>query len=84
MDLDALNLGMIAAHYYVTYTTIELFAKSITGKTKMKARFLRASAPRTTSAGALCTGSVEVILSVSEAVNSTYVYPSHAERYGGP
>ncbi len=38
MDLEALNLGLIAAHYYVAYTTIELFAKSITGKTKMKAR----------------------------------------------
>ena len=39
MDLEPLNLGLIAAHYYVAYTTIELFAKSITGKTKMKARF---------------------------------------------
>ncbi len=36
MDLEPLNLGLIAAHYYVAYTTIELFAKSITGKTKMK------------------------------------------------
>ena len=38
MDLEPLNLGLIAAHYYVAYTTIELFAKSITGKTKMKVR----------------------------------------------
>ena len=37
MDLEPLNLGMIAAYYYITYTTIELFSKSITGKTKMKA-----------------------------------------------
>lgn len=36
MDLEALNLGMIAAYYYITYTTIELFSKSITSKTKMK------------------------------------------------
>ena len=40
MDLEPLNLGLIAAHYYVAYTTIELFAKSITGKTKMKARLV--------------------------------------------
>ena len=38
MDLEALNLGMIAAYYYITYTTIEIFSKSITAKTKMKAR----------------------------------------------
>lgn len=38
MDLEALNLGMIAAYYYITYTTIEIFSKSITSKTKMKAR----------------------------------------------
>ena len=37
MDLEALNLGMIAAYYYITYTTIEIFSKSITAKTKMKA-----------------------------------------------
>jgi len=48
MDLEALNLGMIAAHYYVTYTTIELFAKSITSKTKMKARSQLAASPSTT------------------------------------
>ena len=39
MDLEALNLGMIAAYYYITYTTIEIFSKSITAKTKMKVRF---------------------------------------------
>jgi pre-mRNA-splicing helicase BRR2 len=31
-----LNLGMIAAYYYVQYTSIELFNFSITAKTKMK------------------------------------------------
>jgi pre-mRNA-splicing helicase BRR2 len=35
-DLSPLNLGMIAAHYYVRYTTIELFASSLTAKTKLK------------------------------------------------
>lgn len=37
MDLEPLNLGMIAAYYYVAYTTIELFAASLTAKTKLKA-----------------------------------------------
>lgn len=35
-DLEPLNLGMIAAFYYVAYTTIELFAKSLKPKTKVK------------------------------------------------
>jgi pre-mRNA-splicing helicase BRR2 len=36
VQLTSLNLGMIAAHYYVQYTTIELFASSVTAKTKIK------------------------------------------------
>ncbi|PSC69011.1 U5 small nuclear ribonucleo 200 kDa helicase-like [Micractinium conductrix] len=36
MDLEPLNLGMIAAYYYIAYTTIELFASSLTAKTKLK------------------------------------------------
>ena len=36
MDLEALNMGMIASFYYVTYTTIELFASSLTAKTKLR------------------------------------------------
>lgn len=35
-DLEPLNLGMIAAYYYVAYTTIELFAASLSAKTKLK------------------------------------------------
>ena len=36
IDLSALNLGMIAAYYYISYTTLELFASSLTAKTKLK------------------------------------------------
>ncbi|CAM9119339.1 unnamed protein product [Ectocarpus fasciculatus] len=36
IDLSPLNLGMIASYYYVQYTTLELFASSITAKTKIK------------------------------------------------
>jgi pre-mRNA-splicing helicase BRR2 len=36
IDLSPLNLGMIASYYYIQYTTIELFASSITSKTKLK------------------------------------------------
>lgn len=36
VNLSPLNLGMIAAYYYVQYTTIELFASSVTAKTKVK------------------------------------------------
>mmetsp|Transcript_34715 Transcript_34715/g.87733 ORF Transcript_34715/g.87733 Transcript_34715/m.87733 type:complete len:2149 (+) Transcript_34715:158-6604(+) len=35
-DLSALNLGMIAAYYYIRYTTIELFNSSLKEKTKIK------------------------------------------------
>ncbi len=36
MDLSALNLGMIAAYYYISYTTLELFSSSLAAKTKLK------------------------------------------------
>lgn len=36
VDLVPLNLGMIAAYYYVHYETIKLFAGSITAKTKTR------------------------------------------------
>jgi len=35
-ELSGLNLGMIAAYYYIQYTSIELFASSLTPKTKLK------------------------------------------------
>jgi len=36
MDLEPLNLGMIAAYYYTAYTTLELFASSLTSKSKLR------------------------------------------------
>ncbi|XP_067656314.1 U5 small nuclear ribonucleoprotein 200 kDa helicase-like isoform X1 [Haliotis asinina] len=36
MDVAPLNLGMIAAYYYINYTTIELFSMSLNSKTKIK------------------------------------------------
>lgn len=36
IELSPLNLGMIASYYYIQYTTIELFASSVTSKTKVK------------------------------------------------
>ena len=36
MDVTPLNLGMIGSYYYISYTTIELFAASLTAKTKLK------------------------------------------------
>ncbi|KAJ0247227.1 Sec63 domain-containing protein [Hirschfeldia incana] len=36
MDLSALNLGMIASYYYISYTTIERFSSLMSSKTKMK------------------------------------------------
>lgn len=38
MELEPLNLGMIAAYYYIMYTTIELFSSSLAAKTKLKVR----------------------------------------------
>merc|ERR1712156_57769 len=35
MDTSPLNLGMIAAYYYINYTTIELFSMSLKAKTKI-------------------------------------------------
>jgi pre-mRNA-splicing helicase BRR2 len=35
-DVTPLNLGMIAAYYYIQYTTIELMASSVTQKTKVR------------------------------------------------
>ncbi len=37
MDLNPLNLGMIAAFYSVSYITVELFSSSITSKSKIRA-----------------------------------------------
>ena len=36
VDLAPLNLGMIASYYYIQYTTVELFASSLTAKSKTK------------------------------------------------
>ncbi|XP_018491321.2 DExH-box ATP-dependent RNA helicase DExH12 [Raphanus sativus] len=36
MDLSALNLGMIASYYYISYTTMERFSSLLSSKTKMK------------------------------------------------
>ncbi|TMW65358.1 hypothetical protein Poli38472_008000 [Pythium oligandrum] len=36
-QLSPLNLGMIAAYYYIKYTTIELFACSLSAQSKLKA-----------------------------------------------
>ncbi|XP_022834778.1 putative U5 small nuclear ribonucleoprotein 200 kDa helicase [Spodoptera litura] len=36
MDVQPLNLGMIASYYYINYTTIELFSLSLTNKTKIR------------------------------------------------
>ncbi|CAJ0915055.1 unnamed protein product, partial [Mesorhabditis belari] len=37
IDTVPLNLGMIAAYYYISYTTLELFSLSLQPKTKMRA-----------------------------------------------
>lgn len=36
IDLSPLNLGMIAAYYYIHYSTIELFSLSLNAKTKIR------------------------------------------------
>ena len=36
VDTIPLNLGMIAAYYYINYATIELFSSSLTSKTKIR------------------------------------------------
>uniref|UniRef100_A0A5K3EYY4 Helicase ATP-binding domain-containing protein n=1 Tax=Mesocestoides corti TaxID=53468 RepID=A0A5K3EYY4_MESCO len=36
MDLSPLNLGMIAAYYYIFHSTIELFSLSLTNKMKIR------------------------------------------------
>jgi pre-mRNA-splicing helicase BRR2 len=36
MTLTPLNLGLIASYYYIGYTTLEVFASSLTAKTKMR------------------------------------------------
>ena len=38
IDITLLNPGMIAAHYCINYTTLELFSQSLTAKTKLKVR----------------------------------------------
>ena len=37
VDVTPLNLGMIAAHYYIAYTTVELFGRLLTPKSKQRA-----------------------------------------------
>ena len=36
IDMSPLNLGLISSYYYIQYTTIEIFASSLTEKTKIK------------------------------------------------
>jgi len=36
MDTQPLNLGIIASYYYINYTTIDLFNKSLNNKTKIR------------------------------------------------
>jgi len=36
MDVSALNLGIIAAYYNVSYATVELFSTALTNKTRMR------------------------------------------------
>lgn len=36
IDVSPLNLGMIAAYYYINYSTIELFSMSLNNKTKIR------------------------------------------------
>lgn len=36
MEVTPLNLGMIASYYYINYTTVELFASSLTATTKLR------------------------------------------------
>ncbi|XP_022669999.1 U5 small nuclear ribonucleoprotein 200 kDa helicase-like [Varroa jacobsoni] len=36
MDVSPLNLGMIAAYYYINYTTIEMFSVSLNNRTKIR------------------------------------------------
>jgi pre-mRNA-splicing helicase BRR2 len=36
MELLPMNLGMIASYYYIDYSTVELFASSLTSKTRVK------------------------------------------------
>jgi pre-mRNA-splicing helicase BRR2 len=35
-ELAPLNLGMVAAYYYIKYTTVEIFSRSLQKKTKLK------------------------------------------------
>ena len=36
MDVSALNLGMIASYYYISHSTVDVFAASITAKIRIK------------------------------------------------
>ena len=36
--VEALNLGVIASYYHINYTTIELFSRSLTNKTRLRVR----------------------------------------------
>ena len=40
IDVSPINLGMIAAYYYINYRTIELFSKTLAAKTKIKGKSL--------------------------------------------
>lgn len=74
-DLSPLNLGMISSHYYIQYTTVELFASSVTPKTKLKGLIEILAASSEFAAVPMRQGEEQMLLKLAKYMPATQALP---------
>ena len=82
MTVSGLNLGMISAYYRIQYTTIELFACSLSGKTKLKGILEIISNATEFSTLPIRHGEEQLLVQMAKHVK--YSMPASTVRYNDP